>query len=87
MYAKMFTGPEGPAHRKGNMTRKDYEKLAAILAETLDAIRTEDRGDWGYGDADLEEEGFRRTVESLSFFLATENPRFVESKFRRACGL
>jgi hypothetical protein len=69
------------------MTRKDYEALARILAEAVDAIRSEDRGDWGYGDADKEEEGFRRAVESLSGFLISENPRFSSEKFRTACGL
>ena len=69
------------------MTRKDYVTLAQILAEAVDAIRTEDRGDWGHGDAEIEEEGFRRAVESLSGFLSTENPRFDEDRFRDACGL
>jgi hypothetical protein len=69
------------------MTRKDYNELAAILAEAVDAIRSEDRGDWGHGDAEIEEEGFRRAVESLSGFLGTQNPRFDEDKFRNACGL
>ena len=69
------------------MTRKDYNALAAILAEAVDAIRTEDRGDWGHGDAEMEEEGFRRAVESLSCFLVTQNPRFDSERFRLACGL
>ena len=69
------------------MTRKDYNLLAQILSEAVDGIRTEDRGDWGYGDADHELEGFRRAVESLSFFLRSENPRFSEDRFIQACGL
>ena len=69
------------------MTRKHYKALAEILAEAVDAIRSEDRGDWGYGDAEKEEEGFRRAVETLSGFLISENPRFDSERFRIACGL
>lgn len=69
------------------MTRKDYQSLAMMLAEAVEAIRTEDRGDWGHGDAEMEAEGFRRAVESLCCFLSLQNPRFSEEKFLSACGL
>jgi hypothetical protein len=83
----MITGSELPIPGEETMTRKHYKALAEILAEAVDAIRSEDRGDWGYGDAEKEEEGFRRAVESLSGFLISENPRFDSERFRIACGL
>ena len=83
----MTTEPELPTPGEETMTRKHYKALAQILAESVDAIRSEDRGDWGHGDAEMEEEGFRRAVESLSGFLLSENPRFDAERFRLACGL
>jgi hypothetical protein len=69
------------------MTRKDFEKIAAIIrANTPLAPNRRTLG----GDA-IEINIKRRTAQTIAYsladMLAADNPRFDRAKFLKACGL
>ena len=62
------------------MTRKDYEALAEEI-----------RNAWEFWSAESDRLLARRVmagfVENFAEYMAEDNPRFDEDKFREACGL
>ena len=62
------------------MTRKDYELIAAAIVATRNRI--------GMTEHDQVDQlrGVRRTAAHLAEALATDNPRFDQVRFLKACG-
>lgn len=54
------------------MTRKDYIKVASILADNADSITPE---------------AHERLVEEFAGWMAQDNPRFDRVRFSTACGI
>ena len=64
------------------MTRRDFELIALVIANTVGAHRT-------YNDADRRAYGIgacRDVAADFAFRLASVNPRFDRARFMAACG-
>lgn len=57
------------------MTRKNYNKIASLFKEALDA------------DVDNTREGLLVSIDFLSRYLKEDNSLFDEERFKAACGL
>jgi hypothetical protein len=67
------------------MSRKDYEAIAAVIAETMSTIRA----DVGAGSGpDIEADAVAMLIgEGIASYFAKENPRFDRAKFLTAADL
>jgi hypothetical protein len=73
------------------MTRKDYKLLAAVLKEYVDAdklAKQNHKTDRNHAiTSDLMNYRLRGIVDSISYALQQDNPRFDRLEFIRACGI
>jgi hypothetical protein len=60
------------------MTKKDYMKIAAMIKNTYGTLECSDSG-MEYCLSDL--------VQGLAVVFASDNPRFDQGRFLKACGL
>ena len=65
----------------GNLTKKDFEKIADIIKENTQRYTC---ADYEFDEDALELDGF---VEDLSEFLVTTNKQFKKDDFMKACGV